>query len=129
MKITAPLLQLVQDAGEAVLILTEDVTQDALLNSRLTRTETCRQILCLADTLVSMGDEGPGTLREHMPEIDWAGWRATRRALGAAGPQHDDALWFAVQSLVPATLNWLRVYRQSQPELFRRWDTGGAAAS
>jgi hypothetical protein len=31
----------------------------------------------------------------------------------------DEALWFAVQALVPATLLWLRVYQQSQPELFR----------
>jgi len=129
MRITAPTLQLVQDAGEAVLILTEGVTQADLLNSRLTRAETCRQLKILADTLAHVPDDEPDTLRQHMPEIDWAGWRAARAALRTTGPQHDDALWFAVQSLVPATLSWLRVYRQSSPELFQRWDAGDTAAS
>lgn len=31
----------------------------------------------------------------------------------------DEALWFACEALAPATLLWLRVYQQSQPELFR----------
>jgi hypothetical protein len=31
----------------------------------------------------------------------------------------DEALWFACEAMVPATLLWLRVYRQNQPELFR----------
>jgi hypothetical protein len=38
-----------------------------------------------------------------------------------AGPPQDEALRFAVQSLVPATLSWLRVYRQSEPDLFSAW--------
>lgn len=38
---------------------------------------------------------------------------------GPPGETLDEALWFASQSLVPATLLWLRVYRQSQPDLFR----------
>jgi len=28
-------------------------------------------------------------------------------------------LWFACESLVPATLLWLRFYQHSQPALFR----------
>ena len=56
-----------------------------------------------------------------MPEIDWAGWRAPRLALPTPGEPQDDALWFAVQSLVPATLNWLRVYRDEHPALFSAW--------
>jgi hypothetical protein len=31
------------------------------------------------------------------------------------------ALGFAVQSLVPATLSWLRVYRHAEPDLFGAW--------
>jgi hypothetical protein len=56
-----------------------------------------------------------------MPEIDWAAWRATRLALPVPGEAQDETLWFAVQSLVPATLNWLRVYRAERPELFSAW--------
>jgi hypothetical protein len=33
----------------------------------------------------------------------------------------DDALMFGVRSLVPATLTWLKVYEQAQPELFTAW--------
>lgn len=115
--ITAPLLKLVEAAGEAVLILTEGLPLSDLLRSRLTRAEVQRQLQCLADTL---GDV-PDALRHQMPEIDWAGWRATRLALPQPGAAQDDALAFAVQSLVPATLSWLRVYRQSHPGLFQAW--------
>jgi uncharacterized protein with HEPN domain len=76
-----------------------------------------RQLQRLADTLA----DAPDALRHQMPEIDWAGWRGARLALAEGGAPQDDALWFGVQSLVPATLSWLRVYRQSQPELFRAW--------
>ena len=117
MMITAPLLKLVESAGEAVLTLTEGLAQSDLLRSRLTRAEVQRQLQRLADTL----SDAPDALRHRMPEIDWAGWRATRLALPQAGAQQDEALWFAVQSLVPATLSWLRVYRQSHPELFQAW--------
>lgn len=115
--ITAPMLQLTHDAAEAVLILTDGLQRSDLLRSRLTRAEVQRQLLCLAETL---GD-APDALRHRLPEIDWAGWRATRLALAVPGAPQDDALWFAVQSLVPATLSWLRVYREQQPELFQAW--------
>lgn len=115
--ITAPMLQLTNDAAEAVLILTDGLQRGDLLRSRLTRAEVQRQLQCLADTL----EDAPDVLRHQMPEIDWAGWRATRLALATPGAQHDDALWFAVQSLVPATLSWLRVYREQQPSLFQTW--------
>jgi hypothetical protein len=36
-----------------------------------------------------------------------------------AGQALDDTLWFACTSVMPATLLWLRVYQQNQPELFR----------
>lgn len=115
--ITAPMLQLTHDAGEAVLILTDGLQRDELMRSRLTRAEVQRQLLQLADTL----SDAPDALRHLMPEIDWDGWRATRLALRSADAAHDDALWFAVQSLVPATLSWLRVYRGEQPGLFKAW--------
>ncbi len=115
--ITAPLLELTKDAGEAVLILTEGLQRAELLGSRLTRAEVRRQLQCIADTLA----DAPDVLRHLMPELDWAGWRAARLALPEPGARQDDALWFAVQSLVPATLSWLRVYRTEQPGLFTTW--------
>jgi hypothetical protein len=41
------------------------------------------------------------------------------RFAAPAGEALDETLWFACNSLMPATLLWLRVYQQSQPELFR----------
>ena len=108
---------MIQDAGEAVLILTETVDEAELLRSRLTRQEVRHQLCTLADTLSNL----PPQAHAAMPEIDWAGWRGVRLALDGAGPALDDALMFGVRSLVPATLSWLRVYRESQPELFDAW--------
>ncbi len=113
--ITAAMLGSIEEAGSAVLTLTEGLEEGELLGSRLTRGEVTRQLGVLAAMLRDL----PGTTIQAMPEIDWAGWRGMSIALRDEGPARDDALWFGVRSLVPATLSWLRVYRQSQPELFR----------
>ena len=115
--ITAAMLGTIQEAGEAVLVLTDGLEEGELLASRLTRAEVTRQLGVLASTLRSLPDDAVRT----MPESDWAGWRgmATGRSLG--GPACDEALWFGSRSLVPATISWLRVYRRSHPELFAYW--------
>lgn len=113
--ITAAMLGSIEEAGSAVLTLTEGLEEGELLGSRLTRGEVTRQLGVLAAMLRDL----PGATIQAMPEIDWAGWRGMSIALRDEGPARDDALWFGVRSLVPATLSWLRVYRQSQPELFR----------
>jgi uncharacterized protein with HEPN domain len=110
-------LGLIEQAGTAVAILTEGLTQEELLRSRLTRAEVLRQLKLLADSAAQMQPAARAT----MPELDWSGWDAMRqRFSGPAGASLDEALWFACEALVPATLLWLRVYQQSQPELFRR---------
>lgn len=111
------LLQIVQDAGEAVLTLTEDLERDEFLRSRLIRPQVLAQLLQMAQALA----DAPDALRHRMPEIDWAGWRAVRLGLADTAPAEavrDDTAWFAARSLVPATLSWLRVYRPDHPELF-----------
>jgi uncharacterized protein with HEPN domain len=112
--ITAPWLGVIEEAGEAVLTLTEGLEQGELLASRLTRAEVARQLAVLASALRNL----PPRLAAAMSEIDWAGWRGMAHALQQGGPAQDEALWFGTRSLVPATLSWLRVYRLRQPELF-----------
>ena len=73
--------------------LTEGLAQDELLRSRLTRAEVLRQLKVLADSVAQVD----ATARAEMPELDCSGCEA----------------------LVPATLLWLGVYPQNQPELFR----------
>jgi uncharacterized protein with HEPN domain len=114
--INGALLGLIERAGTSVAILVEGLARDELLRSRLTRAEVLRQLMTLADSVGQV--DAPA--RAAMPELDWSGWDAMRpRFASAPGAALDDALWFACESLVPATLLWLRVYQQSQPELFR----------
>jgi hypothetical protein len=109
-------LGLIEQAGTAVAILVEGLARDELLRSRLTRAEVLRQLKTLAN---SAADISPGA-RADMPELDWSGWDAMRMRFSLPpGEALDDALWFACEALVPATLLWLRVYQQSRPELFR----------
>lgn len=110
------LLAIVDEAGRGVLTLTEGLAQDELQRSRLTRPEVLRLTRQLASSMAEL----PPAARERLPEIDWAGWATLRSALdGSVRAAQDEALWFAVQSLVPATLLWLEVYRRDEPALFR----------
>ena len=111
--LNASLLSIIEEAGIAVLTLTEGLEQDEFLASRLTRAETQRQVRIMSESAANL----PPQMQTTLAEVDWGGWHTVARQLGASGDA-EDALWFAVRSLVPATLMWLRVYRTNQPELF-----------
>ncbi len=123
--LNASLLSIIEEAGVAVLTLTGGLEMDEFLASRLTRAETQRQIKILSESVANLA---PQTLA-MLAEVDWAGWQTVARQFGANQGEEQDALWFAVRSLVPATLMWLRVYRTNQPEIFEckpLADVGGA---
>jgi uncharacterized protein with HEPN domain len=110
------LLGLMKQSGIAVATLIEGLEQEELLRSRLTRAEVLHQLKLLAESAAQVEP----AMREAMPELDWSGWDAMRvRFAAPAGEALNETLWFACTSLMPATLLWLRVYQQSQPELFR----------
>ena len=113
------MLSLIDEAGVVVLTLTEGLEQNEFLGSFLTRREVKRQI----DTITLAVANLPTASRRRLPEIDWDGWTACALGLDQGGEAEDDALWFALRSLVPATLMWLRVYRSNQPELFSLMDS------
>lgn len=112
--LNAAILSIIEEAGTAVMILTEGLEEEAFLSSRLTRTEVVRQIRVMTDIAANL----PVETRSLLAELDWDGWESTARMLDQGGSDGEDALWFAVRSLVPAMLMWLRVYRQSLPDLF-----------
>ncbi len=112
--LNAVLFAIIEDAASTVLILTEDADQDELLASRLTCAEVQRQLLIMTGMIAEIS----AATRDRMPELEWAGWKVMTRALKGSKAKADEALWFAVRSLVPATIMWLRVYRQKRPELF-----------
>ena len=116
--LNASLLSIIEEAGIAVLTLTEGLEKDEFLASRLTRAETRRQLLIMSASAANL----PLQTQSMLAEVDWGGWCGVTRQLGANPgenpPAEQEALWFAVRSLAPATLMWLRVYRANQPEVF-----------
>lgn len=113
---SAALLQSIEEAGVGVLTLAEGLSDGELIGSRLTRQEVARQLRILTEAAAALPDE----IRTGMPEIDWAGIGAAGSALaGPAGPALDDALVFAARALTPATLMWMRIYRQQHPQWFQ----------
>ena len=112
--LNASLLSIIEEAGMAVMILTEGLEEAELLGSRLTRAEVQRQVKIMSDIAARL----PNDTRKLLAEIDWDGWQTVARQLKEGGAAADMVLWFASRSLVPAILMWLRVYRKNQPELF-----------
>lgn len=99
----------------AVLTLTEGLEKDEFLAPCLTRTETLRQVRIMS---ASAGNVPP-TTQALLSEVEWRGWQGVAQQLDESPAAQGEALWFAVRSLVPATLMWLRVYRKNQPQVFR----------
>lgn len=114
---TAPLLGLVQEAGETVLTLTAGLAQGEFLSSSRTRAEAARHLAELASAMKAM----PPEVSRAMPEIDWAAWRGVEASLRMEGPAHEEALWFAISNLLPATLARLVAQRRAHPALFTYW--------
>lgn len=109
------LLNLIEQTGLDVATLAEGLDEADLRRSRLTRAELLRQLRLMANSAMAV----PPSAREDMPELDWEGWRLLALRLQAeTSDDLDEAIWFAIHSVVPATLLWLRVYRQGQPQLF-----------
>ncbi|MHB1144478.1 MAG: ribonuclease HepT family protein [Thiobacillus sp.] len=123
--LNASLLSIIEEAGVAVLTLTEGLEKDEFLASRLTRAETQRQLKIMSESAANL----PPQTQRLLAEVDWGGWQSVARQLAASGDAEQEALWFAIHALVPATLMWLRVYRKDQPEVFvckPAADLGGA---
>lgn len=112
--LSAATLANIEEAGASVLILAEGLEKEDFLRSGLTRSEVCRQMQVLGQSLALLSDDA----HIAMPELDRDVWRRTVSLLAREGAERDEAAWFGVRALVPATLMWLRVYRQNQPELF-----------
>ena len=113
---TGALLGIVEQAGTGIATLVEGLTRDELLRSRLTRQEVLRLLARMAATLATL----PPGVRARMPELDWDGWQSLAQRLALPpGSALDEALAFGCEAVLPATLLWLRVYRQGQPELFQ----------
>ncbi len=108
------LLGILEDAATAVLALTDGLDADAFFASRLAREEVLCQLRIMTETVASL----PAETRMLLADIDWAGWTALGMQLKTDGLRERAAVWAGVQTLAPALLLWLRVYRRSRPEMF-----------
>ena len=105
----------IEEAGTAVLTLTEGLEKEEFLASRLTRAETRRQLRLMSKSALLLSPE----VHALLVEIDWEGWRALDQRLATSDKAEDTLLWLAIRVLAPDTLMWLRVYRKNQPEWFK----------
>ena len=111
----AALLKTIEDAGVAILTLTEGLQDAELLASRLTRHEVTRQLRLLTAAAAAL----PPDIHQGMPELDWSGMAAMGAALaGSPGVAFDDAMLFGARALTPAAMMWLRVYKTQHPPWF-----------
>lgn len=108
------LLDILEQNGTGVMIMTEGLEEAEFFATRLTRQEVLQRMQTMATTATNV----PAEVKMQLEEIDWAGWSALASQFSAPLDSDHDSLWFGVRSLVPATLMWLRVYRKNQPELF-----------
>ncbi len=105
----------IEEAGTAVLTLTEGLEREEFLASRLTRAETRRQLRRMSNSALLLSPE----IHALLAEIDWECWRVLDQRLTTSDKAEDTLLWLAVRALAPDTLMWLRVYRKNQPEWFK----------
>ena len=112
--VSGAMLAILQEAGNSVMIMTEGLEYDEFFNSRITKDEVQRQLQIMADTTYHL----PYELKQRMLEVDWEAWSSLSIQFSKKEESMQEAVWFAVKSLVPATLLWLRVFHKSSPELF-----------
>ncbi|WP_297505306.1 hypothetical protein [Ferrovum sp.] len=110
----AAMLMSLDEVCTNVLILAEGLEKDEFLSSRLTRAEVKHQIL----TMTGLAKNISPAIRHRMPELDWSGFEVLSVQIGQSGQAENEALWFSITSLIPATLMWLRVYKKTHPTLF-----------
>jgi uncharacterized protein with HEPN domain len=111
--LTGAMLGLMEQIGLDILTLTEELNETEFFASRLTRTETLRQLRSLSKTAANL----PAGVHERMPEIDWSAWAALAKVLSKPA-QHPLQIWVAVKELTPMTVQQLKGYKKKQPQLF-----------
>jgi uncharacterized protein with HEPN domain len=111
--LTGAMLGLMEQIGQDILTLTEELNETEFFTSRLTRTETLRLLRSMTKTAANL----PAGVRDRMPEVDWEAWTALAKVLSRPS-HHPLQIWVAVKELTPVTLQQLKGYKKRQPQLF-----------
>jgi uncharacterized protein with HEPN domain len=112
--VSGAMLGILQEAGNSIMIMTEGLEYDEFFKSRITQQEVLRQLRAMTDTSFNL----PYEIKQRMIEIDWEAWSALSVQFSKSDESMNEAVWFAVRSLVPVTLLWLRVFHKNSPQLF-----------
>ena len=115
-----PLFGIVMECGAAIRALTREMQgEDELFASRLTLRAIEAQLLIMAHTL---GNLTP-MLHRRLGAVDWAGWSALHDKLRRGVEPRREEVWYAVNGLVPQTLQLLSDLKRREPALFE-WNLG-----
>jgi uncharacterized protein with HEPN domain len=114
------LYDIVMDTGRSIAELTREMQgEDELFASTLTLRAVEAQLLIMAHTL---GNVTP-LLHQKLLHADWLGWAALHDKLRRGVQPRREEIWYAVNALVPQTMDLLHALRRRQPALFD-WELG-----
>jgi len=109
------LYEIVMETGASIGLLTREMSgEDELFASALTLRAVEAQLLIMAHTL---GNFTP-SLHRRLLEVDWVGWAALHDKLRNGIQPRREETWYAVNGLVPQTLELLRRVRRREPTWF-----------
>lgn len=95
-------------------LLAELQTEEQLFESAATLHAVEAQLLVMSQTLAHLAPE----LRARLHRIDWQGWGQLHHLLETGGQPRREAVWYAVRSLVPATLELVADLQKREPWWF-----------
>lgn len=110
----AGLLGNLHDAGVAISLCTSGWEKDAFFESRAARKKALQCLRVMVDSARDL----PDAVSARLGRIDWLAWETLRPLLKAKSADDCDRLWYAIGTLVPATVIELRRYRRLMPQLF-----------
>jgi uncharacterized protein with HEPN domain len=109
------LYEIVMETGRSIGVLTREMQgEDELFASALTLRAVEAQLLIMAHTI---GNFTPA-LHERLLEVDWTGWAALHDKLRNGIQPRREETWYAVNGLVPQTLELLQRVRRREPAWF-----------
>ena len=108
------LVSVATECGQDIAALLAEMQDESeLFASPNTLAAVEQALLTMAHTLAQFRP----TLRDHLTELDWAGWQALHAALLHRVTPRRELVWYGVQALVPATMGLLQRLWQRHPAL------------
>jgi uncharacterized protein with HEPN domain len=109
------LYQIVMETGQSIALLTREMQgEDELFASTLTLRAIEAQLLIMAHTLGNV----TSALQQGLLQVDWIGWAVLHDKLRNGVQPRREEIWYAVNGLVPQTMELMQALRRKQPAWF-----------